>query len=109
MRAILAELVNNIAAQDTAMKDFIIQTEALHVVVAALVARLDEPTRLQLIDEINQALNRQQNDNPLFSDENRILFMAVEELPDCRIGMVPGEKKALVQGSHPVSADHRNH
>lgn len=91
------------------MKDFIIQTEALHVVVAALVARLDEPTRLQLIDEINQALTRQQNDNPLFSDENRILFMAVEELLDCRVCLLPGGKKALAQGCHPVSADHRNH
>lgn len=90
------------------MKEFIIQTEALHAVVAALVARLDEPTRLQLRDEINQAFTRQQNDDPSFSDEKRILSIAVEELPDCRICLLPG-KKALAQGSHPVSADHRNH
>ncbi|MDW2745266.1 sigma-S stabilization anti-adapter protein IraP [Atlantibacter subterraneus] len=94
MRAILAELVNNIAAQDTAMKEFIIQTEALHAVVAALVARLDEPTRLQLRDEINQAFTRQQNDDPSFSDEKRILSIAVEELPDCRICLLPGKKGA---------------
>jgi len=93
MRLILAELVNNIAAQDTAMKECIIQTEALHAVVAALLARLDEPTRLHLRDEINQAFTRHQNDDPSFSDEKRILLMAVEELPDCRICLLPGKKR----------------
>ena len=93
MRAILAELVDNIAAQDTARKAFIIRTDALHIVVAALVARLDEPTRLQLRDEINQALTRQQNDNPSFNDENRLLLIAVEELPGSRICLLPEGKR----------------
>ncbi|WP_416359009.1 sigma-S stabilization anti-adapter protein IraP [Atlantibacter subterraneus] len=99
MRAILAELVDNIAAQDTARKAFIIRTDALHIVVAALVARLDEPTRLQLRDEINQALTRQQNDNPSFNDENRLLLIAVEELPGSRICLLPEGKKTLAQAA----------
>ncbi len=109
MRSLLAELVNSIAAQDTEIKAFIIRTEALHIVVAALIDRLDEPGRLQLRDGIRQALTRQQNDNPSFSDENSLLFMAVEALLDRQICLLPEEKKTPAQSCHPASGNDGKH
>ncbi|MDU4844052.1 MAG: sigma-S stabilization anti-adapter protein IraP [Leclercia adecarboxylata] len=52
MKALLAELVDIIAEQHESEKEVIIQTEALNLVVAALLMRLDDSVRMQLKNEV---------------------------------------------------------
>lgn len=82
MRALLAELVNIIAEQHEAEKEVIIQTEALNLVVAAILMRLDDSVRMQLKSEIDEAFASQHGCSPSYTDETPILQRAVEELFD---------------------------
>lgn len=82
MRALLAELVNIIAEQHESEKELIIQAEALKLVVAAILMRMDDTVRVQLKNEINKAFAVQHSGDPSHTDEaeKRMLQCAVEEL-----------------------------
>ena len=80
MRALLAGLVNIIAEQHEAEKEVIIQTEALSLVVAALLTRLDDRVRVKMKNEINEGFNSQHGCYPSYTDEKHMLQCAVEKL-----------------------------
>ena len=80
MRALLAELVDIIAEQHKSEKEVIIQTEALNLVVTAMLMRMDGHVRMQLKSEIDEAFASQHGGHPSFTDETHILQRAVEEL-----------------------------
>jgi len=80
MRALLAELVDIIAEQHKSEKEVIIQTEALNLVVAAILMRLDDSVRMQLKNEIDESFASQHGCCPTYTDETHILQRAVEEL-----------------------------
>jgi len=80
MRALLAELVDIIAEQHKSEKEVIIQTEALNLDVAAILLRLDDSVRMQLKNEIDEAVASQHGCCPAYTDETYILQRAVEEL-----------------------------
>lgn len=80
MRELLAELVSNIAEKQESETQVFIQTEALNIVVAVLVMRLDEVVRVQLKNEINESFASQQTCRSQHADEKKILQSAVEKL-----------------------------
>lgn len=80
MRALLAELVNIIAEQHETEKVVIIQTEALNLIVAALLMRLDDSVRVQLKRGIDEAFASQHGGHPSYTDEKHMLLCAVEKL-----------------------------
>jgi len=80
MRALLAELVNIIAEQHESEKELIIQTEALNLVITAILMRLDDNVRAQLKNEINEAFAVQHSGVSSQAAEKRMLQGAVEEL-----------------------------
>lgn len=82
MRALLADLVNIIAEQHESAKEVSIQTEALNLVVAAILMRLDDTVRVQLKSEINEAFASQHGCCSSNRDEKHMLQCAVEKLFD---------------------------
>ena len=80
MRALLAELVDIIAEQHESEKELIIQTEALNLVITAILMRLDDNVRAQLKNEINEAFAVQHSGVSSHAAETRMLQGAVEEL-----------------------------
>jgi len=80
MRALLAELVDIIAERNESEKELIIQAEALKLVVAAILMRLDDTVRAQLKNEIDEAFTVQHRDVSSHTAEKRMLQGSVEEL-----------------------------
>ncbi|MDH6164819.1 hypothetical protein M2354_004581 [Leclercia adecarboxylata] len=91
MRALLAELVDIIAEQHKSEKEVIIQTEALNLVVAAILMRLDDSVRMHLKSEIDEAFASQHGCCPVYTDETHILQRAVEELFNFHMCPSPGK------------------
>ena len=100
MRALLAELVDIIAEQHKSEKEVIIQTEALNLVVAAILMRLDDSVRMQLKNEIDEAFASQHGCCPAYTDETYILQRAVEELLNFHMRPSPG-KIRIEPGNQP--------
>ncbi|UYM58244.1 sigma-S stabilization anti-adapter protein IraP [Leclercia adecarboxylata] len=100
MRALLAELVNIIAEQHETEKVVIIQTEALNLIVAALLMRLDDSVRVQLKRGIDEAFASQHGGHPSYTDEKHMLLCAVEKLFNFYMGPSP-EKIRIRSGKQP--------
>lgn len=69
MKNLIAELLIKIAKKDEEARVLTAQVEALEIVVAALLTRLDDPQRQQVSDSVFTTI-RAVSDSPTVSPEN---------------------------------------